>query len=316
MPVQSYEGDWGICVTELQDIHRLQAFVAVVDEGSLSAAVSKLHLTQPALSARLKLLEESLGCLLLERTGRGVRPTPIGKLVYQIALDILKRMNQLHTTVKNHLEMREGWIHLAGDTTAVTGVFPNAIAFLRQAHPNIQFSLSEQDSNDVVNAVQDGAVDIGIITSKPPTVGMFVHGIIRDELCIVASTLHPLVAMNRELRSVGKSLLPLHFNRQQMILFEEGSSIRSLIDWELRRLYIHPRVIMTLKSMQSMLHMVQKNMGLSVVSKLTLGSFQGIQVLPVEGLRMDRELIVISAEGRTLSPAATEFSKILLEDRE
>ena len=59
----------------LQDIYRLQAFVAVVQEGSLSSAVSKLHITQPALSARLKLLEEGLGCVLLERTARGVRPT-------------------------------------------------------------------------------------------------------------------------------------------------------------------------------------------------------------------------------------------------
>ena len=99
---------------ELQDIHRLQAFVAAVDEGSLSAAVRRLHITQPALSARLKLLEEGLGCQLLERTGRGVRPTPMGQLVYKNAVDILSRMKHLSQLVKNHLELRDGWIHLGG----------------------------------------------------------------------------------------------------------------------------------------------------------------------------------------------------------
>ena len=88
---------------ELQDIYRLQAFVTVVQEGSLSSAVNKLHITQPALSARLKLLEESLGCALLKRTARGVRLTSMGKLVYGISVDILKRMNQLQTTEEQQL---------------------------------------------------------------------------------------------------------------------------------------------------------------------------------------------------------------------
>ena len=333
-------------MTELQDIYRLQAFVAVVDEGSLSAAVSKLHITQPALSARLKLLEESLGCVLLERTGRGVRPTPLGKLVYQIAVDILKRMNHLHTTIKNHLELRDGWIHLGGGATAVTGVFPDAIQALRQAHPNIQFTLHEQESKAVIDAVRDGAVDIGVVTGNPipflgnsaasgvasgggsggtgagagPTsfaddslVGLKVHGEIRDHLRVIASPNHPLVAMNKALRSVGKSLLPMHFNKQQMILFEEGSAIRNIIDTEFRRLYMHPRVVMTLRSTQSMLHMVQKNIGLSVVSMLTMQGTSEVEVLDVEGLHMSRSLLVVSAEDRTLPPAALEFLKVLLE---
>ncbi|MBX9702868.1 MAG: LysR family transcriptional regulator [Silvanigrellaceae bacterium] len=94
---------------ELQDIYRLQAFVTVVEAGSLSAAVNKLYITQPALSTRLRLLEESLGCILLERDAKGVRPTGMGKLVYEISKDILKRMHLLQKTVKNHHEIREGW---------------------------------------------------------------------------------------------------------------------------------------------------------------------------------------------------------------
>jgi hypothetical protein len=56
----------------------------------------------------------------------------MGKLVYGISLDILKRMNQLHTTVRNHLELREGFVHLGGGATAVAGVFPDAISEFRK----------------------------------------------------------------------------------------------------------------------------------------------------------------------------------------
>lgn len=304
---------------DLQDIHRLQAFVAAVDEGSLSAAVRRLHITQPALSARLKLLEEGLGCQLLERTGRGVRPTPMGQLVYKNAVDILSRMQHLSQLVKNHLELRDGWIHLGGGATAVTGVFPDAIAAFRESYPDIQFTLAEQDSKGVLEAVRSGVIDIGIITlshdqgagSDQETEGLRIHGEIEDTLQVIASPLHPLVKVGKMLEASGKRLLPMHLNKQHMILFDEGSTVRAIIDGEFRRHYVHPRIVMTLRSTQSMLRMVEKNIGLSIVSRLSMTSDAQVQVLPVAGLQMERRLVLISAEDRTLPPAADAFLKVL-----
>lgn len=301
-------------MSDLQDIHRLQAFVAAVDEGSLSAAVRRLHITQPALSARLKLLEEGLGCQLLERTGRGVRPTPMGQMVYKNAVDILSRMQHLSQLVKNHLELRDGWIHLGGGATAVTGVFPDAIASFRESFPDVQFTLAEQDSKGVLEAVRSGVIDIGIITLSSDTVsgsdqeteGLRIHGEIQDTLQVIASPQHPLVKVGRMLEDSGKRLLPMHLNKQHMILFDEGSTVRSIIDDEFRRHYVHPRIVMTLRSTQSMLRMVEKNIGLSIVSRLSMTADAQVQILPVAGLQMERKLVLISAEDRTLPPAADE----------
>ncbi len=309
---------------DLQDIYRLQAFVAAVEEGSLSAAVKRLHITQPALSARLKLLEEGLGCQLLERTGRGVRPTPMGHLVYKNAVDILNRMNHLSLVVKNHLELRDGWIHLGGGATAVMGVFPDAIAAFRESHPNIQFTLHEQDSKGVLDAVRNGVIDIGIVTRSPELnggdddelAGLRIHGEINDTLEVIASPQHPLVTMGRMLEKGGKTLLPMHLNKQHMILFDEGSAVRMIIDAEFRRHYVHPRIVMTLRSTQSMLRMVEKNIGLSVVSRLSMKSGEQVQSLQVAGLTMVRRLVLISAEERTLPPAADAFLKILRQSSE
>jgi DNA-binding transcriptional LysR family regulator len=312
-----------VCVQELQDIYRLQALVAVIEEGSLSAAVGRLHITQPALSARLKLLEESLGCMLLERTGRGVRPTPLGKLVYGISVDILSRMRHLQTTVQNHIELREGWVHLGGGATAVNGVFPESIARFRHTHPNIQFTLHEQDSHAVIEAVRDGAVDVGLVTqhhnptSGPPSsnfaddpalAGLQVHGKLCDSLVVIASSKHPIVQMSQSLQKVQKSLLPMHLNKLPLILFEEGSAIRQIIDVEFRRCYIHPKVVMTLRSTQSMLRMVQKGIGLSVVSRLSLNLPEpDVEIIQVEGLTMQRWLLLVSSAERSLPPGPMAF---------
>lgn len=311
-------------MSDLQDIHRLQAFVTAVEEGSLSAAVKRLHITQPALSARLKLLEEGLGCQLLERTGRGVRATPMGELVYKNAVDILGRMKHLQLVVKNHLELRDGWIHLGGGATAVMGVFPDAIASFRESHPNIQFTLHEKDSKGVLDAVRNGIIDIGIVTRSPDVHtnddeelnGLRVHGEIVDSLHVIASPQHPLVAMGQTLAAHGKTLLPMHLNKQHMILFDEGSMVREIVDAEFRRHYVHPRIVMTLRSTQSMLRMVEKNIGLSVVSRLSMQSGENVQALEVAGLRMVRRLVLISAEERTLPPAAEAFLQVLRSSSE
>jgi DNA-binding transcriptional LysR family regulator len=309
-------------MSELQDIHRLQAFVAAVDEGSFTNAVKRLHITQPALSARLKLLEESLGCQLLERTGRGVRPTPMGSLVYKNAVELLERMRYLGLVVKNHLELRDGWLHLGGGATAVMGVFPDAIAHFRERHPNIQFTLHEQESRAVLQAVRNGIIDIGIVTCSPHVSeeedeefnGIRIHGRIPDQLRVIASPDHPLVGMSLSLEKSGKKLLPMHLNKQHIILFEEGSAVRTIIDAEFRRLYVHPRVVMTLRSTQGMLRMVEKNIGLSIVSSLSIEASARVQVLDVDGLLMSRELALISSSDRTLPPAAESFLQLLAEN--
>ena len=303
---------------DLQDIHRLMAFVTVIQEGSLSAAVNKLHITQPALSARLKLLEEGLGCSLLERTARGVKPTTVGKLVYGIAQDIIKRMENLQTTVRNHIELREGFIHLGGGATAVAGIFPDSISEFRKKHPKVQFTLLEKNSSSIIEALQDGAIEIGLTTKDPfishnehPLQGIKTHLEILDSFEIIASPEHPLSIMANALKAENKCLLPMHLNRQPIIALESGSIISDVIELELKRLGIRYRPIMTLRSTQSMIKMVKKNIGLAIVSIHSLKDEKGIQILKIQGLKIERSILVCSVEDRALSPAATEFINIL-----
>ena len=303
---------------ELQDIYRLLAFVTVVQEGSLSSAVNKLHITQPALSARLKLLEEGLGCHLLERTARGVKPTTLGKLVYGISLDILKRMENLQTAVRNHLELREGFVHLGGGATAVAGIFPDAISSFQQKHPAIQFTLLEKDTSSIIEALHDGIIDIGLITKNPftsfnedPLRSLKVHFEISDTLEVIASQENQLTKISLSLEREHKHLLPMHLNRQPMILFESGSTISDIIELELKRKGIRIRPVMTLRSTQSMIKMVEKNIGLSIVSQHSLKGEKGVQILKIENLKIERKILVCSVTERTLPPAALEFIEVL-----
>lgn len=307
-----------IMIRKIEDIYRIEAFVTVVEEGSFSAAVSKLHITQPALSTRIKLLEESLDCALLERTPRGAKPTVIGKVVYKISQDILKRMQQMHTTVRNHQEFREGFVHLGGGATAVSGIFPDAISKFRHTYPDIQFTLSEQHSLSTAQSLMDESIDIGLITKNPflsqnenPLQNLKVHGEIIDKLEIIAPIEHPLSKMARELEKQDKKLLPVHLSKQPMILFETGSVIHDIIDLAFRRLSLKKRVVMSLRSTQSMIKMVEKNIGISVVSRHALNPSQKVKILNVQNLNMERRILICTLEGHDLLPCARKFIEVL-----
>src|SRR5690606_24042930 len=98
---------------------------------------------------------------------------------------------------------------------------------------------------------------------------------------------------------------------QPMILFEKGSAIRDIIDDTFHRLFVHPRIVMTLRSSQSMVNMVERNIGLSVVSQLSLAPESRLMRLQVDGLQMQRRLLLVSAADRTLPPSADAFLKLL-----
>lgn len=303
---------------DLQDIYRLRAFVTVVQEGSLSAAVNKLHITQPALSARLKLLEESMGCLLLERTSRGVRPTAIGKIVYSIAQDILHRMERLRLTVENHLECREGVVHLGGTPTATACFFPKVLEHFSKKYPHVQFTLCEKNSQAVAKDLLNDVLDIGLMTdtvfadSLRP--GLTVHFTIPDELYVIASPQSNLARMAKSLEREDKCLLPLHLNKQPCVFFESTSPAGERVQQAFQQLGIRFQPTLTLQCPHTMVKMVERNLGFSIVSKHFLADYTGFQVLKIQNLNLKFDILVCSKEHRILPPAALEFLKILKQE--
>ena len=103
----------------------------------------------------------------------------------------------------------------------------------------------------------------------------------------------------------------MHLNRQSMIFFEQTSAIYNIIETEFKKLGINHRTVMTLRSAQTMIKMVEKNIGLSVVSSHSLTKESGVCVLDVQNLSMERSLLICSVMDRELPPASLEFVEIL-----
>lgn len=145
------------------DIKQLRYFLAIAEEGQITRAAKRLHMAQPPLSQQLKLLEEELNVKLVERENRGVVLTQAGQLLYKRAVHILEFM---HMTTKELKELDEGYagtLSIGAVASAGTTFLPFRIVNFHKRYPQINFQLWEGDTNRILDLLNTGIIEIGIV---------------------------------------------------------------------------------------------------------------------------------------------------------
>lgn len=286
----------------------MRSLLAVAEHGAITDAAAALGISQSALSRRMDQLEEALGAPLLERVGRGVALTAIGQLALEEGKQLVQRYDRLKSRVHEHLQLDAGVIRIGGGATAVGFLLPRAIAAFRAYHPGVVFQVKEAGSRDIEGAVSRDELELGIVTRPTRSRDVAEKPLARDRIVLVASKDHPL---SRKPRIDAAAL-----NGQNLVGFEAGSAVRWLIDAALRQVQVEVNVVMELRSVAAILQMVETTGSLAFVSELAVPSGPGRRapaVVPVavRGIDIQRELALISKQGRSLSPAAREFSRTL-----
>jgi DNA-binding transcriptional LysR family regulator len=146
------------------DLTDLKLFVHIADSGSITAGAALMHLALPSASARVRGMEEALNVPLLQRGRRGAEPTEAGRTLLQHARIILRQVDDMQADLAQFATGLKGQVRLLCNTSAMTEFLPDALAAFLAAHPQLSINLEERLSRDIVQAVADGAADIGIIT--------------------------------------------------------------------------------------------------------------------------------------------------------
>jgi len=143
-------------------LQEIEAFAAVVESGSVVAAAAKLHLTQPAVSRRLQNLESSLGEVLLDRQSKPPKPTLAGQRAYALARRLLASADDLKQAFR---PPETGGEFRFGATPRLTDlVLAEAIARLRQDHPQLEFHASTGWSHPLLERVLAGTLDAAALS--------------------------------------------------------------------------------------------------------------------------------------------------------
>ncbi|MET0136109.1 MAG: LysR family transcriptional regulator [Kibdelosporangium sp.] len=148
------------------DVRRMQVLRAVVTSGSVTAAATNLGYTPSAISQQVAALEKQAGVALLERVGRGVRPTAAGRLLTEYAAVISKHVAEAETALADLRAGRTGRLVIRYFATAGAALVPPALARMRREHPGVQVDLKLVDPEDPLPEVVRGRADLAIIVQQ------------------------------------------------------------------------------------------------------------------------------------------------------
>lgn len=284
---------------------QLTAFHTVAMLGSVSRAASELHLTQPAVSIQLKLLEGSAGTPLLQREGRGVRLTPAGDLMASYAGRILDLWRDVGDEMATLRGVFSGTLRVGAVTTAEYLLPPLLVRFADE-HPNVKVKLRVGNRDEIARMLAGQEVDLVIMGRPPRELKTVASAFAKHPMAFIASPGHPLMQQR------GVSLADL--SGAHLLARERGSGTRTTLERLFKDEGIALRIGSELSSNEAIKQMCAAGFGVAFVSLHTcrLELDAGLlQLLPLAGNPVEREWFVMHLASRQLPQVAVAFELFL-----
>lgn len=165
------------------EFRQLEAFIATVDHRSFSAAAEALYLSQPTISSHIQALEGELQTKLIRRTTKKFEITPEGQQLYEYALALI-RLQQKAISELSNTGVRE--LHIGASSVPGQCILPSILADYRQVYPNSNFRITNADSMDIIQKVESGTLDLGLVGMCTESKHCVFEPFATDELVIAA----------------------------------------------------------------------------------------------------------------------------------
>jgi LysR family transcriptional regulator, carnitine catabolism transcriptional activator len=308
------------------DERRLRYFLAVVEDGSVTHAASRLHIAQPSLSQSLRALESELGIELFVRAGRGLHLSAAGEALVGPARQTLRMMDAARAAVGEVAELAAGTLQVAALATLAVDPLSALIGRFRQAHPGVIVRVREPDSAAAVSTlVRAGECELGLAHLPLP---------LQQELRTVElGTQELLFVLPPDSQSrrapgsgsrprigptsgfapgggAGHPLAPAALREVPLVVSPPGTSTRLLLEQALQAVEVTPRIAVETDSREAIVPLVLAGAGAALLpaSLAHEAARRGAVVRPARP-RIVRRIGLLQRNG-PLSPAARAFSAL------
>jgi DNA-binding transcriptional LysR family regulator len=284
------------------DTQNLQAFLLVAETGSFSQAAEKLHLTQPAVSKRVALLEEQLQAHLFDRIGRNIGLTEAGQALLPHAKRVQQELQLAAQSVRDLDGDVGGELRLATSHHIGLHRLPPVLSYFSQAFPAVQIDIEFMDSEQAYELIMQGKAELAVVTLSPAEESsMITLPLWRDPLDFMVQAGHPLTGSDSlELEQLGKhpAILPgLNTYTGQIVkrLFDERG--------------LPLRISMATNYLETIRMMASVGLGWTILPRGMRDDT--LQILDVRDATIERTLGCVYHRGRSLSRAASAFIDVL-----
>lgn len=176
------------------DLTDLRLLIAVAESGSLSRAAADFPIALSAASNRLRHLEHRLGLPLFTRHADGMTPTPAGRIALDHARRVLAEARQLNQALDALTGRQRVTVRLAANTVANSTFLPPALGPFLNDYPEVDLQVDERPSQEILQALQEGNIDIGVLDGNLPFNGIVSLPFRHDRLVVFVPDGHALAA--------------------------------------------------------------------------------------------------------------------------
>lgn len=283
------------------NLNQLETLVTISKTKSFRKAGELLNLTQPAVSAQIKSLEDEFGTVLVDRS-QPVTLTDAGQVFLEHAEQILSIIEELKLKLNDMNETPQGHIRLGTTASIAIQILPRVLSYFNNQYPLIKTSIYSMPSLAIMSSVENGSIDIGIGYLFEKTPGLKTSVLYYDTFELVVSPEHPFASRTRisiqELQGVP------------FIMLSPDTAARRYLDALFKEYRVEPEVTMELSSSEEVKRMVELNIGVAVISKMSASVEQRqgtLQIVPVDEFNSTHPVGIITKTGRYLNSAMKQF---------
>ncbi|MFM0035571.1 LysR substrate-binding domain-containing protein [Paraburkholderia strydomiana] len=285
----------------------VQAFVAIADRGSFQGAADSLHVTQTAITQRLRKLEAFLGVTLIERTTRSMALTEIGRSFLPQARRLLGELADALVEIRETGTARRGDVSMACVPTVGVQYLPRILQAYAARYPHNRIKILDHASAAVEEAVLRREVEFGISIARDPHPDLVNVPLTVDRYVLICDQDHPLAKRRR------MAWRQLH--AYALIFAGEVSGNRALLDGALETSGLALRSFYEVQRSSTAVGLVAQGVGAAVVPALALqkGAYPTVRMIELTQPVVSRTLVLVARKTAQLSPAAQALYDMIRE---
>jgi DNA-binding transcriptional LysR family regulator len=289
------------------NLHLLRLFATVAETGSFSRATTVLNLSQPAISQGVRDFELQLGCRLLDRPPKGVKPTREGRALMRHARSVFAAERAAEEELKSLRGLDSGSLRIGASTTIATYLLPEYLGQFHRTYPGIDLHLVSANTRDIADLMLGHEIEIALVEGPVDDDGLLSEPWQTDIMTMIAAPSHPFA---REDAPID----PARLAEELLVIREPGSGSREVVNQALSAYAIQPSRTLEVGSTEAIKQLVAAGVGVSIVSRAAVKdqvALQRLKMIEIAGVAIERTLWQLTVSGRLSIPAAYVFKKII-----
>ena len=289
----------------INDLNLLKIFYTVAKEESVSKASLKLHISQPAVSQNIKMLEQEIGFSLFFRTNKGVKLTNEGNEIFNYCKAIFKQVDSLNQTLQDLSTLEAGILNIGASDTVCKYYLIDILKKFEENYPKIRYRVTNCTTNESLVLLKQHSVDVAFIHTPIHKENFTYHNCLKLEDVFVCAYDFD----DSKIKHLSDLL------NYRILLLEESSHSRKVLDNNLLKYNIKLKPKFELASLDLLIEFCKKNMGIICVSKQYIEkelANKELKILNIEE-KLDDRYITLVYDNEYLSNAAKKIINYINE---